>query len=52
MQAVKSALKRVEEQILKEHAAHCVAHAIHSGDAKDQTQKFNELVELFGKYAR
>ncbi|MEI9991106.1 MAG: metal-sensitive transcriptional regulator [Rhizomicrobium sp.] len=52
MQAVKSALKRVEEQILKEHAAHCVAHAIHSGDTKDQTQKFNELVELFSKYAR
>jgi len=52
MQAVKSALKRVEEQILKEHAAHCVAHAIRSGDAKDQTRKFNELVELFGKYAR
>ena len=52
MQAIKSALKRVEEHILKEHAAHCVAHAIRSGDEKDQTQKFSELVELFGKYAR
>jgi len=50
MQAVKSALKRVEEQILKEHAAHCVAHAIKSGDAEDQTKKFNELVDLFSKY--
>ncbi len=52
MQAVKAALKRVEERILKEHAAHCVAHAIKSGDEKDQTAKFAELVELFGKYAR
>jgi DNA-binding FrmR family transcriptional regulator len=52
MQAVKAALKRVEEEILKEHAAHCVAHAIASGDAGDQTAKFNELVDLFGRYGR
>jgi DNA-binding FrmR family transcriptional regulator len=52
MQAVKSALKRVEEEILKSHAAHCVAHAIRSGDAKDQTQKFSELVELFSRYGK
>jgi DNA-binding FrmR family transcriptional regulator len=50
MQAIKSALKRVEAEILKGHAAHCVAHAIKSGTAKDQTQKFNELVELFSRY--
>lgn len=50
--AVKSALKRVEEEILKNHAAHCVAHAIHSGDAEDQTRKFSELVELFSRHGR
>lgn len=50
MQAIKAALKKVEEQVLKDHAAHCVADAITSGNAKDQTEKFNELVELFGKY--
>ncbi len=50
IQAVKAALKKVEEQVLKDHAAHCVAHAIKSGDAKDQSQKFNELVELFSRY--
>jgi len=52
IQAVKAALKKVEEQILKDHAAHCVAHAIHSGDRDDQKQKFDELVELFGRYSR
>ncbi|HVV65760.1 MAG TPA: metal-sensitive transcriptional regulator [Rhizomicrobium sp.] len=52
MQAVKSALKRVEEEILKNHAAHCVAHAIKSGDTKDQTKKFSELVELFSRYGK
>jgi DNA-binding FrmR family transcriptional regulator len=52
IQAIKAALKKVEEQILKGHSAHCVAHAIHSGDVEDQKQKFAELVELFGRYTR
>ena len=50
IQAIKAALKRVETQILKEHAAHCVADAIRSGDEKEQTAKFGELVELFERY--
>lgn len=52
MQAIKAALKRVEETLLKDHAAHCVAHAIKSGDVKDQTAKFSELVELFSRYGK
>jgi DNA-binding FrmR family transcriptional regulator len=52
LQAIKAALKKVEEDVLKDHAAHCVAHAIKSGDAADQKQKFDELVELFGRYSR
>jgi CsoR family transcriptional regulator, copper-sensing transcriptional repressor len=41
-----------EEKILNQHAASCVAGAIRSGNAKDQTRKFAELVELFGRYGR
>ncbi len=52
IQAIKAALKRVEEEVLKGHAAHCVAHAIKSGDARDQTRKFSELVELFSRYGK
>lgn len=52
MQAVKAALRKVEDAILKQHAATCVAGAIKSGDAEDQTQKFSELVDLLGRYAR
>ena len=52
IQAIKAALKKVEEQILKSHSAHCVAHAIKSGDISDQKKKFDELVELFGRYSR
>ncbi len=49
MQAIKSALAKVESQVLKDHAACCVAAAIASGDETEQRQKFEELVELFEK---
>ena len=52
LQAAKSALAKVESQVLKNHAAHCVADAIRSGDAEDQKAKFGELVELFEKVKR
>jgi len=52
MQAIKSALRKVEEELLKSHSDHCVAHAIRSGNEKDARKKFAELVDLFGKTAR
>ena len=52
LQAVKAALSKVEDLILKDHAAHCVADAIKSGDIKEQREKFEELVGLFGKFKR
>ena len=52
VQAVKAALSKVEDAILSDHAAHCVAEAIASGDEADQREKFSELVELFGKVKR
>lgn len=47
--AIKSALAKVETQVLKDHAACCVAEAIASGDESEQRAKFEELVELFEK---
>ena len=44
--AIKSALVKVESQVLKDHAACCVAEAIASGDEADQREKFEELVDL------
>ncbi len=52
LQAVKSALSKVEDAILQDHAAHCVSAAIKSGNAEDQRAKFSELVELIGKVKR
>ena len=50
VQAIKAALKKVEDELLKNHAAHCVEEAIRDGDAKAQREKFTELVDLMGKY--
>ena len=52
IQAVKAALGKVEDQVLRDHAASCVEAAIKTGDTADQREKFNELVELFGKVKR
>ena len=51
-QAVKAALNRAEGELLKMHAAHCVAAAIASGDETDQHAKFDELIDLFEKARR
>jgi DNA-binding FrmR family transcriptional regulator len=52
LQAVKSALRKVEDELLKSHSSHCVAHAIDSGNVKDARKKFSELVDLFSRTAR
>jgi DNA-binding FrmR family transcriptional regulator len=50
--AVRAALRRVEEEILREHVAHCVEHAIASGDKVDQRRKVAELMDVMGRAAR
>ncbi|MFN3862846.1 MAG: metal-sensitive transcriptional regulator [Erythrobacter sp.] len=45
--AARAALAKVESQVLKDHAACCVAEAIASGNEADQRAKFEELIVLF-----
>lgn len=47
--AVRAALRRVEEEVLRDHVAHCVEHAIASGDPAEQRRKVQELVELLSR---
>ncbi len=47
--AVRSALRRVQEEILKDHVAHCVEHAVRSGNKADQRRKIAELMEVVGR---
>lgn len=50
--AVRAALRRVEEEVLKDHVAHCVEHAISSGDKADQRRKIAELMAVIGRAER
>lgn len=50
--AVRAALRRVEEEVLKDHVAHCVEHAIASGDKSDQRTKIAELMAVIGRAQR
>lgn len=50
--AVRAALRRVEEDVLKDHVAHCVAHAMASGDKAEQEQKIAELMDVLARSAR
>lgn len=50
--AVRAALDRVEEEILRDHVAHCVEHAIESGSKADQRRKIAELMDVFERARR
>ena len=50
--AVRAALRRVEEEVLREHISHCVEHAIVSGNAAEQRRKVTELMDVLSRTAR
>ena len=50
--AAKAALRRVEEEILRDHVAHCVEHAIASGNKGEQRRKVGELIEVLSRSDR
>lgn len=51
-QALRAALTRVEAELLRNHVDHCVRGAFTSGDAQDQTQKIEELIEVLQRSGR
>jgi DNA-binding FrmR family transcriptional regulator len=50
--AVRAALRRVEEEVLREHVAHCVEGAIASGNRTDQRRKIAELMQVLQRAER
>jgi DNA-binding FrmR family transcriptional regulator len=50
--AVRAALRRAEEEILRDHVANCVEHAIASGDADEQRRKVAELMDVLARAQR
>ena len=52
LSAVRAALRRAEEEILADHIAHCVEHAIASGNKAEQRRKVAELTSVLGRAER
>ena len=52
LSAVRAALGRVEEEILRDHVAHCVEHAIASGNTAEQRKKVAELMDVLSRSQR
>jgi DNA-binding FrmR family transcriptional regulator len=50
--AVRAALRAVEDEILRDHAGHCIEHAIASGNKAEQRRKVAELMDVLGRSAR
>jgi CsoR family transcriptional regulator, copper-sensing transcriptional repressor len=50
--AVRAALRRAEEQILRDHVASCVDDAIRFGNRADQQRKIAELMDVVGRAER
>jgi DNA-binding FrmR family transcriptional regulator len=50
--AVRAALRRTEEEVLRDHVAHCVEHAIAAGDKTDQRRKVAELMDVISRADR
>jgi len=50
--AVRAALRKVEEEVLRDHVAHCVEGAIASGNRAEQRKKIAELMDVFGRAER
>ena len=49
---VRAALRKVEEEVLRDHVAHCVEGAIASGNRADQREKIAELMAVIGRADR
>jgi DNA-binding FrmR family transcriptional regulator len=50
--AVSAALRAAEDEILRDHVAHCIEHAIASGNKSEQRRKVAELMDVLNRTAR
>jgi DNA-binding FrmR family transcriptional regulator len=50
--AVRAALRRLEEEVMRDHVAHCVHEAIASGNQAEQHRKVSELMDVLSRAER
>jgi CsoR family transcriptional regulator, copper-sensing transcriptional repressor len=47
--AVRAALRRVEQEVLRDHIGHCVKEAMQSDDVRNQDRTINELIDVLAR---
>ena len=47
--AVCAALRRVEQEVLRDHIGHCVKEAMQSDDIRSQDRTINELIDVLAR---
>ncbi len=50
--AARAALRRAEEEVLRDHVATCVEHAVASDDKTEQRKKISELMDVVSRVNR
>lgn len=52
LRAVRAAIERVEEGVLRDHVESCVVEAFDSGSQKERQKKIDELISVFSRYTK
>jgi DNA-binding FrmR family transcriptional regulator len=47
--AVRAALRRVEQEVLRDHIGHCVKEAMHSDNTRNQDRTIQELIDVLSR---
>lgn len=50
LRAVRAAVKRVEDAVVRSHVEHCVANAVRSGSDAERRAKIDELLDVVGRF--
>ena len=50
--AVVSAVRKVEDLIMKQHLHTCVTSSMRSGNEEDKAEKINEIMDMLSKFRR
>lgn len=50
LRAARAALKKVEEQVLRDHLNHCLAGVVHHGSKREIQKRLDELFKVFGPF--
>jgi DNA-binding FrmR family transcriptional regulator len=52
LRAVRAALRKVEQGVMRNHANHCLRNAVASGEAAEIERKMGELMDALERFTR